>query len=33
MESIFVTKTASRGWHFYGKFSWKNVKVGQSLFR
>ena len=32
IESIFVTKIASRGWHFFGKSSWKNVKIGQSLF-
>ena len=32
MESIFVTKIASKGWHFYGKSSWKNAKIGQSLF-
>ena len=32
MESIFVTKIASRGWYFCGKSSWKNVKIGQSLF-
>ena len=32
MECILVTKIASRGRHFYGKSSWKNVKIGQSLF-
>ena len=32
MKSIFVTKIASRGWHFYGKSSWKSVEIGQSLF-
>ena len=31
MESIFITKIASRGWHYYGKTSWKSPKKGQCL--
>ena len=26
MESVLKTKIASRGWHFYGKTSWKSPK-------
>ena len=32
MEFVLVTIIASRDWHFYKKFSWKNVNIGQSLF-
>ena len=32
MESVLKTKIASRGWHFYGKTSWKSPKKGQSLY-
>ena len=32
MESIFVKKIPSKDWHFYGKSSSKNAKIGQSLF-
>ena len=32
MESIFKTKIASRGWHFYGKTTWKSPKKGQRLY-
>ena len=31
MESVFNTKFASRGWHFYGKTQWKGPKKGQRL--
>ena len=32
MESVFETKIASRGWHFYGKTTWKTPKKGQKLY-
>ena len=32
IESIIVTKIVIRGWHFYRISSWKNIKIGQSLF-
>ena len=32
MESVFKTKFASRGWHFYGKTQWKSPKKGQRLY-
>ena len=32
MESVLKTKIACRGWHFYGKTSWKSPKKGQSLY-
>ena len=33
MKSVLLkTKIASRGWHFYGKTSWKSQKKGQSLY-
>jgi len=32
MESVFKTKIASRGWHFYGKTTWKTPKKGQKLY-
>ena len=32
MESIYTQTIASRGWHVYGKTSWKNPKKGQTVF-
>ena len=32
MESIWSTKIASRGWHVYGKSTWKTPKIGQILY-
>ena len=32
MESVFKTKFASRGWHFYRKIQWKSPKKGQRLY-
>eukprot|EP00794_Sanderia_malayensis_P001041 gene1041-368_t len=32
MESVYTQSIASRGWHVYGKTSWKNPKTGQKVF-
>ena len=32
MESTLVKTVDSRGWHVYGKTSWKNPKKGQKVF-
>ena len=32
MESIYMCKLASRGWHFYGRNIWANTKEGKILF-
>ena len=29
----FKTKIASRGWHFYGKTTWKTPKKGQKMLK
>ena len=31
MESVFITKIASRGWHVYQKTVWPKPKIGERL--